>query len=111
MLHILGYGSLDGDPIDIALIELLLAHGADMSAVDINSDTALHVIARNLCQAEAARFLISKGAYVTVVNTKGNTPVHEVMRGLLRVKRPTRGEKYESVRLTAQLRAHDERFW
>lgn len=103
MQHNLAYGSLDGEPIDVALIDLLLAHGADITSVDTNGDTALHVMARNLHQVEAARFLVSKGADVTVVNAKGNTPVHEVMRGLLRMKRPTRGQKYESVRLTAQL--------
>jgi ankyrin repeat protein len=77
------YGSLDGEPIDVALIELLLAQGADISSVNTNGDTALHLMAKSLRQVKAAQFLVSKGADVTVVNAKGDTPVHEVMRGLL----------------------------
>ncbi|KUL81749.1 hypothetical protein ZTR_09411 [Talaromyces verruculosus] len=108
VLHVLAYWSLDGEPIDVDLIELLLAHGADISSVDTNGDTALHIMARNLRQVEAARFLVSKGADITAVNAKGNTPVHGVMGGLLRVKRATRGEKHQSVRLADQLKAQDD---
>lgn len=105
VLHMLAYWSLGGEPIDIALIELLLVHGADISSVDTNGDAALHLMAKNQRQVEAAQFLVRKGADVTVVNVKGNTPVHEVMAGLLRAKRPTRGEKHESVRDADRLKA------
>ncbi|KUL82398.1 hypothetical protein ZTR_10321 [Talaromyces verruculosus] len=88
--------------------ELLLAHGAIIGSVDMNGDTALHIMAKNLRQVEAARFLISNGANVAAVNAQGNTPVHEVMTGLLQAKRPARGQKYPPVRLADRLRAQDD---
>lgn len=86
------------------MIGLLLAHGAIISSVDMNGNTTLHIIAKNLRQVEAARFLISNGANVAAINAQGNTPVHEVMTGLLQAKRPTRGQKYPPVRLADRLR-------
>ncbi|KAI7970128.1 hypothetical protein EIK77_008355 [Talaromyces pinophilus] len=108
VLHLLAFRSMNGEPIDICLIELLLAHGANISSVDMNGNTALHIMAKNLRQVEAARFLISKGADVTAVNAQGNTPLHEVMTGMLQAKGPTRGQKYQPVRLADRLRAQDD---
>lgn len=73
MLHILASRSLDGEPINTALLDLLVAHGANVGHADTDGNTALHIMARNLRQAKAAQLLLSRGADVGAKNLKGNT--------------------------------------
>ncbi|KAJ5752201.1 ankyrin [Penicillium odoratum] len=48
---------------------------------DSNGCTAMHYSVRHMNQIDATRYLISRGADVTVVNHKVNTPLHDVMGG------------------------------
>ncbi|EED20779.1 hypothetical protein TSTA_039740 [Talaromyces stipitatus ATCC 10500] len=80
-----------------------------MSPPSIRTAIPLFILwQKKLGQVEAARFLVNKGADVAAVNAKGNTPLHEVMGGLLRDKRATRGPKYKTLRLADILRAQNE---
>ena len=66
-------------PIDTAIIDLFLAHGAKISDTDLDGNTPLHLAARCLGQVGAVRFLLSRGADTNAENSKGNTPLHEVV--------------------------------
>ncbi|KAI9375043.1 ankyrin repeat-containing domain protein [Aspergillus egyptiacus] len=66
VLHRLAYWSLDGEPIDLNLIRLLLDHGCALDTTDEASETPLHVLARHLRQAHAAQMLIENGARVDI---------------------------------------------
>lgn len=50
VLHTSALRSLDSEPIDTALLDPLVAHGANMTITDTNGNTTLHIIARNLRQ-------------------------------------------------------------
>ncbi|KAJ0417672.1 ankyrin repeat-containing domain protein [Aspergillus carlsbadensis] len=108
VLHRLAHPSLDGEPLDLRLIDLLLDHGAPLDYADENGETALHIMARNLRQVAATRILIERGARVGVVNRKGNTPLHEAVRGELRPRLSWDGQRQEGVTLEDRLRAQDE---
>ncbi|KAL3428615.1 ankyrin repeat-containing domain protein [Aspergillus tetrazonus] len=79
VLHRLAYWSLDGEPIELNLIKLLLGHGCALDITDEDSETPLHILARHLRQAHAAKMLIESGARVDIVNKRGNLPLHEAM--------------------------------
>lgn len=79
VLHKLAARCMDGEPIDIPLIDILLSHGVKINQQDNNGNTALHLMARNLRQVQAARFLINRGADVSLTNSKGNTALHECL--------------------------------
>lgn len=70
------------EPIDTTMIDRLL-EGTSMNDTDSDGCTAMHYLVRNMDQIDATRYLISLGADVTVVNYKGNTPLHEVMKGTM----------------------------
>jgi len=64
------------------ITEILLAHGADINAVDINGETALHKICEQ-SEFELAQYLLSKGANPNIgtkgdKNNRGRTPLHLV---------------------------------
>ncbi|KAJ6089358.1 hypothetical protein N7467_004574 [Penicillium canescens] len=48
VLHQLAARYMDGEPIDRALIDILLSHGANINQQDNNGNTALHLMTRNL---------------------------------------------------------------
>ena len=79
VLHKIAACCMDGEPIDTPLIDIILSHGAKINQPDNNGNTALHLMARNLRQVQAARFLISRGADVRLTNSKGNTALHECL--------------------------------
>src|ERR1035438_4964035 len=58
---------------DVAMAEVLAAHGADVNASSKNGSTALHD-ARN--KEMAAEFLIAHGADVNARDRNGKTPLH-----------------------------------
>ncbi|PIG81433.1 hypothetical protein AARAC_005690 [Aspergillus arachidicola] len=92
VLHILAFWSLYGEPIDLDVIDLLIAHGANINHADKNGITALHIMARNFRQVKAAQFLIHRGADVNAKTLKGDTPLCEAAwRGVL-LKRDIRTE-------------------
>ncbi|KAJ5549448.1 ankyrin [Penicillium frequentans] len=73
---------LGGEPIGIHMIKCLL-EGTSINDTDGDGCTAMHYLVRNLDQIDAIRYLISLGADVNVINHKGNTPLHEVMKSTM----------------------------
>ena len=73
---------LNGRPVLLAYVwrddkqrvEQLLAHGADVSAVDADGDTALHGAAKS-GNVEIIRLLLDKGANPNATNRQGGTPL------------------------------------
>ncbi|KAL2846042.1 ankyrin repeat-containing domain protein [Aspergillus pseudodeflectus] len=108
VLHRVARSSLRREPLDLRLIDLLLDHGAPLDHADENGETALHIMARNLRQAAATRVLIQRGARVDLVNNKGNTPLHEAMRGALRPRLSWDGAMQKGVIMEDRIRAQDE---
>lgn len=107
VLHVLALRSVDGEPLNTALLNLLVAHSANITTTDKDGNTALHIMTRNLRQVKAAQFLLSRGADVSATNAQGNTPLHEAMRGTLR-PRETREKKIDNVTMVDRIRAQDE---
>lgn len=70
------------ESIDTNLIDRLL-EGADINDTDGDGCTAMHYLVRRMDQINATRYLIKLGADVNVINHKGNTPLHEVMKGTM----------------------------
>ncbi|EED23961.1 ankyrin repeat-containing protein, putative [Talaromyces stipitatus ATCC 10500] len=83
ILHLLGYHSHQGDPVETTLLDLILSHGVNINHAEKNGKTALHVFARNLRQVSAAKFLIEHGADFRARNTLRETPFHAAARGFL----------------------------
>lgn len=108
VLHRLAYSSLDGEPIDLNLINLLLAHGCPFGTRDEDHETPLHILARHLRQAHAVKMLIEYGAGVDVVNKKRNLPLHEAMSGAMRPKRSWDGQRQEPVSLEDRVNAQNK---
>ncbi|KAL3482653.1 ankyrin repeat-containing domain protein [Aspergillus germanicus] len=108
VLDRLARSSLDGEPLDLRLIDLLLDHGAPLENADENGETVLHIMARILRQVAATRMLIERGAKVDIVNNKGNTPLHEAMRGALRPRLSRDGARQERATIGDRIHAQDE---
>ncbi|GFF70369.1 putative ankyrin repeat protein FPV162 [Aspergillus udagawae] len=83
ILHLLGYHSHQGDPVETTLLELILAHGANINHAESNGKTALHAFAQNLRQVSAAKLLIEHGADFRARNSLRETPFHAAARGFL----------------------------
>lgn len=64
----------------LALIDLLLTHGAEVDATDGTGETPLHKAARN-GYVEAVERLLSSGASLAATNSEGQTPLHRAARG------------------------------
>lgn len=77
------------EPIPIDLIDRLLESN-DINDADAAGCTAMHYLVLHLDQADAFHHLIKLGANVTITNRKGNSPLHEVVRGTL-IARPAPG--------------------
>ncbi|KAH8696474.1 ankyrin repeat-containing domain protein [Talaromyces proteolyticus] len=107
VLHKLALRSIDGAPIDRALIELLLAHGANLDHIDADGNTALHIMARILRQRQAAQILITLGANFHAKNVKGNISLHEAVVGVLRPRQNLEGNQ-ENVTPNDRIKAQDE---
>ncbi|KAK2024949.1 ankyrin, partial [Colletotrichum zoysiae] len=56
------------------IVRLLLENGADISALDMEGATALH-LASLAGHTEVVELLCAKGADVTAVNQEGSTPL------------------------------------
>lgn len=107
VLHLLGYHSHQGDPINTMLLDLILSHGANTNHTENNGKTALHVFAQNLRQVSVAKFLIEHGADFRVRNTLGETAFHAAARGFLNdhVRRDGRDKEVTTVN---KIRLQDE---
>ncbi|KAL2814189.1 hypothetical protein BJX63DRAFT_393165 [Aspergillus granulosus] len=81
----LGYCSLQGGPISGAVLDSLVAHGADINHADNKGIAALHVMVQNLCQISTVKFLLDRGADSRAPNSKGDTAFHLVEQGRLLV--------------------------
>lgn len=80
---------LAGEPIHTPLLDILLSQNAKINQQDKDGNTELHLIARNLRQVQAARWLISRGEDVSLTNDKGNTALHECLRMEIILQRQT----------------------
>lgn len=107
MLYLLAYGSVAGKPIDTSLLESLVTRGANVNHADKDGNRALHIMARNLRQVSAAKFLLSQGAGIPATNPKGDTAFHEVGGGIL-LPQQTVDRKIEEVTVADKIRAQDE---
>lgn len=107
ILHVLGL-TQNGEAIDTVIIERLVAHGANLSDVNIRGDTPLNQMAINLRQVEAARALLRCGASMTVKNLKGNTPLHQAAHGIVFRYKDGTGIEWHGVSLGAKIKAQDE---
>ncbi|KAJ5621393.1 ankyrin repeat-containing domain protein [Penicillium herquei] len=112
-LHLIAVGSVDSEPLNPSILDLLLAHGASLSDVDNKGNTPFHIMAKNLRQIEAAKTLLNAGADPRAENAKGNTPFHELMGfGMLR-PRPrdfVRRQEDEVVTVNDRIKAQDDMF-
>ncbi|KAJ6149608.1 hypothetical protein N7471_000807 [Penicillium samsonianum] len=108
VLHKLAARCMAGEPIDTTLIGILLLHGVKMNQQDSDGNTALHLMARNLRQTQAAKFLLSRGADVSLTNAKGDTALHECMVMGIILQRQTRKGASLNPTLADRTRALDE---
>ncbi|KAK6835393.1 hypothetical protein RU639_001795 [Aspergillus parasiticus] len=108
VLHELAVASHAGDPINPALLDLLLSHGADINRADMEGSTVLHLMAKNLRQVKATNFLISRGADVNAKDSQGNTPLHTATMTGVYYARMTREGKMECTTLDERIRLHEE---
>ncbi|KAL4733175.1 ankyrin repeat-containing domain protein [Aspergillus similis] len=107
VLHRLAHWSLDGEPIDLNLIQLLLDHGSPLDTTDEDGETPLHFLARHLRQAHATKTLIMNRARVDIVNKKGNLPLHEATRGAMRPRESWDRRRPEPVSLGDRVEAQN----
>ncbi|RAH41031.1 ankyrin [Aspergillus brunneoviolaceus CBS 621.78] len=91
-----------------AMLERLLQASLDIDETDADGCTAMHYLVRNMDQVEAARYLISRGADVDVVDDQGNTPLHQVMKGTLIRKLDEHGRPDPSQPKDAPVRARKQ---
>jgi ankyrin repeat protein len=86
LMYAAGLGWRDGSPAApsfdqgtpeeaIEAIQLLLASGFDINAVNDNGDTALHVAVTGRGEEPIVRFLIESGADLRALNKRGQTPL------------------------------------
>ncbi|CEJ54579.1 hypothetical protein PMG11_00883 [Penicillium brasilianum] len=106
VLHKLASSATYNGDIPSLLLELLIPF-VDINQADVNGWTPLHYMARNLRQVNASRLLVSRGADVSAVNNKGNTPLHEAMTGRLNRKEKEDGS-LEWPTLSEKIQAHDK---
>ncbi|QKX63664.1 uncharacterized protein TRUGW13939_10835 [Talaromyces rugulosus] len=104
-LHLLAFSG--AGPISIVLLDLLIAHGANTNYADKDGNTPLHIMAMNLRQAHAVRFLCSRGADISVINTNGDTVFHKAAEGIFLPHRNLEG-KYGGVTVAGKISAQDE---
>ncbi|KAJ5709527.1 ankyrin [Penicillium malachiteum] len=92
------------DSISTVMIEHLLKQ-TDINETDADGCTAMHYAVRNMDQIDATRYLISRGADVTVKNHKGDTPLHNVMGGTMIWKRDENKKPLKSHDTPIKVRA------
>lgn len=107
VLHLLGYHSHQGEPIETTLLYLILSHGANINHAENNGKTPLHVFAQNLRQVSAAKFLITHGADFRARNSLRETPFHAAARGFL-IDHVRRDARDEQVTTANKIRLQDE---
>ncbi|KAL4764007.1 ankyrin repeat-containing domain protein [Aspergillus foveolatus] len=90
--------------VDHKMQTLLLDHGCAPDTTDDDSETPLHILPRHRRQAHAAKMLIESGARVDIVN-KGNLPLHEATRGMMRPRESWDRQRLKPV-VQALLNAH-----
>ncbi|KAJ5766584.1 uncharacterized protein N7511_004200 [Penicillium nucicola] len=80
LLHKVAMNFRDTGCADIAIIEKLLEY-VSVNDTDVDGRTPLHFMVRHLSRVNAVQHLIVRGANVNAVDNKGNSPLHEAMRG------------------------------
>ncbi|KAJ5937123.1 ankyrin [Penicillium verhagenii] len=91
------------DSISTVMIDHLLKQ-TDINETDADGCTAMHYLVRHMDQIDATRYLISRGAGVTVKNHKGDTPLHDVMKGTMIRKRDENGNWLQPLDAPIQVR-------
>ncbi|KAF4339728.1 ankyrin [Fusarium beomiforme] len=71
-----------GLPIDAAAIGILRDHGANITDIDDDGNTPLHLAVKSLENLDAIAFLLDHSADVGVKNLKQNIPLHEAANGI-----------------------------
>ncbi|KAJ9209978.1 hypothetical protein DTO166G4_8450 [Paecilomyces variotii] len=106
VLHLLAF-TQNGEVIDPAMIERLVAHGAKIDDIDIRGNTPLNQMAMNLRQVEAVRALLRCGASMSVKNLKGDTPLHQAAKGKVFSYRYELATERNDIPLDAKITAQD----
>lgn len=106
MLHLLAFMQ-NGEVIDPAIIERLVAHGAKIDDIDIRGNIALNQMAINLRQVEAVQAFLRCGASMRVKNLRGDTPLHQAAKGKVFSYRYEPAIERNGVPLDAKIRAQD----
>jgi ankyrin repeat protein len=112
VLHIFGYCTLGSDPIGTGILELLVTHGIKIDHADQNGNTALHLMAQNLCQISTTRFLLDHEADIRATNAKGETPFHAAARGTI-IGRAHKDGTFDKLTTGHMIKAQDDtmRVW
>ncbi|PYI08316.1 hypothetical protein BO78DRAFT_428190 [Aspergillus sclerotiicarbonarius CBS 121057] len=105
-LHRMCDGSWE-ESISPVLLDCLL-QSVDINDADADGCAAMHYLVRHLDQIDAARHLIRRGADVNAINHRGNTPLHEVMKGTLLRKLDENGIPDPAQPRDAPVRAREE---
>jgi chitinase len=108
MLHLLAF-TQNGEATDPAIIEALVAYGANVNNVDARGNTPLNQMAMNLRQVAAVRALLDSGASVMVKNLRGDTPLHQSAQGrVFPYRQEPPNIEWHGVSLDDKIKAQDE---
>ncbi|QKX63663.1 uncharacterized protein TRUGW13939_10834 [Talaromyces rugulosus] len=108
MLHLLAF-TQNGEATDPAIIEALVAYGANVNDVDARGNTPLNQMAMNLRQVAAVRALLDGGASVAVKNLRGDTPLHQSAQGrVFPYRQEPPNIEWHGVSLDDKIKAQDE---
>jgi len=101
------------EPEALAAVEYLLSLGADVNAVDVNGDTALHY-AVMLNRFDLVETLMKRGADSSIQNLKGLTPIditpEDDMKEILDPATHAGGEDTTAPLLKSPARLHDSTY-
>lgn len=106
-LHVLALFSAEFEPINPIILDTLVVHGANVSDTNLEGDTPLHLMAKNLRQANLVRVLIRHGANVNALNIQKETPLHQAAKAIL-LPQEKRYGYIDPITKEKMVEAHDE---
>lgn len=107
-LHIVSLYRPQHKLIDNSLLDILAKHGADINQPDKDGNTPLHLMASDLRQSGAVKFLLSQGASISSTNTKGDTAHHQLMQNSFLPGQTTGHRGYITPTFEEKIKAQDE---